>query len=109
MPVAPIVTSVLALTTGYIRSIVAEEIGLAAMKLGAGRSAKTDTIDPLAGIICTKSVGDRVKSGEEIARAYASDPERIHIVETDIRSAFRLSGQPTKSPPLIYETIESGF
>ncbi|MDQ2686631.1 MAG: thymidine phosphorylase, partial [Armatimonadota bacterium] len=42
---------VLASQSGFVKHIDAQAIGLAAMRLGAGRAAKDDVIDPLAGIV----------------------------------------------------------
>ena len=39
----------------------AQEIGIAAMLLGAGRAKKTDTIDPVVGLVMKKRVGDKFK------------------------------------------------
>jgi pyrimidine-nucleoside phosphorylase/thymidine phosphorylase len=51
---------------GYITSIEAEEIGIAAMLLGAGRKTKEDVIDFAAGITLVKKVGEEVKIGDVI-------------------------------------------
>ncbi len=49
---------------GYVASIDAEEIGIAAMLLGAGRKTKEDIIDYAAGITMVKKVGDKVEEGD---------------------------------------------
>ncbi len=51
---------------GYINSINAEKIGLAAMMLGAGRKTKDDIIDYSAGITLIKKVGDTVAKGDTL-------------------------------------------
>ena len=52
---------------GFITSIDALEIGFAGIMLGAGRTRVDEVIDPKAGILFKKKVGDRVKAGETIA------------------------------------------
>ena len=42
--------------------------GLFAMRLGAGRTVKSDPLDYETGIVFDKKVGERVKKGERIAR-----------------------------------------
>ncbi len=57
---------------GYIFDLPAKELGLFAMKLGAGRSVKTDDLDYETGILFEKKVGDWVNKGEVIAEIYAN-------------------------------------
>ena len=49
--------------TGYINDINAEDIGKAALYLGAGREKKEDKIDPTVGIVLNKRLNDRVIQG----------------------------------------------
>ncbi|MGT2741701.1 pyrimidine-nucleoside phosphorylase [Streptococcus plurextorum] len=58
---------------GYIRELPALEFGLFAMKLGAGRSVKTDNLDYESGIVFDKKVGDFVKTDEIIAKIYTNE------------------------------------
>lgn len=51
---------------GYITAIEAENIGIAAMLLGAGRKTKEDTIDFAAGITIVKKVGEKVNQGDTL-------------------------------------------
>lgn len=57
----------LAKKSGWISKIEAEEIGKAAMVLGAGRATKEDVIDHSVGILLSKKVGDYVEKGELLA------------------------------------------
>lgn len=63
MPQAKYVIDVPAKTSGVISNIVADEIGIAAMLLGAGRATKEDEIDLAVGLMLRKKVGDAVKEG----------------------------------------------
>ena len=71
-PQAPLAVEVNAPRDGVITAMNAEEIGMTAVMLGAGRAAKTDAIDPAAGIILHKKTGDVVKAGEPIATLYTA-------------------------------------
>ncbi|WP_297405060.1 thymidine phosphorylase [uncultured Cetobacterium sp.] len=53
--------------SGWISKIEAENIGKAAMVLGAGRATKDDIIDHSVGILLTKKVGDFVEEGDSLA------------------------------------------
>ena len=64
LPEAKLSVPVFSAKNGYVHEIKAEEIGTAAMLLGAGRETKEDVIDYAAGISLSKKVGDEVKGGE---------------------------------------------
>ena len=53
--------------SGYLSRLDALCVGEASMLLGAGRRAKSDVIDPGAGIRLSKKIGDRVEKGEVLA------------------------------------------
>ncbi|QQD84220.1 MULTISPECIES: pyrimidine-nucleoside phosphorylase [unclassified Jeotgalicoccus] len=58
---------VVATESGFIESIDAENVGVAASILGAGRQTKDDEIDLAVGIIHKKKVGDKVNKGDVLA------------------------------------------
>ncbi|HFU4025074.1 TPA: pyrimidine-nucleoside phosphorylase [Streptococcus suis] len=64
---------VLAEKDGYITALPALEFGLFAMKLGAGRTVKTDELDYETGLVFHKKVGEQVAKGESIATIYANE------------------------------------
>lgn len=51
---------------GYVAEIVADEVGTAAMLLGAGRATKEATIDLSVGLVLHKKVGDAVKKANRL-------------------------------------------
>ena len=58
--------------SGYISRMVADEIGVASMILGAGRATKEDVIDLAVGLVLHKKVGDKVEEGESILTIYSN-------------------------------------
>ena len=56
--------------TGYIQSINALNIGVAASRLGAGREHKDDIIDLKVGLDLHKKIGDKVVQGEPLVTLY---------------------------------------
>ncbi|MCP3964654.1 MAG: thymidine phosphorylase [bacterium] len=60
-------TAVPAAASGYVAAIAADEIGTAALLLGAGRRRKEDRLDPAVGIEIARRSGDAVRAGEPIA------------------------------------------
>jgi pyrimidine-nucleoside phosphorylase len=78
---------------GYISAINALEVGLAAITLGAGRMKKEDTIDPKAGILFRKKVGDKIKKGEVVAEIFTDKESAIEPVAKRIREAIQVSAK----------------
>lgn len=71
---------------GYVSNMVADQIGIAAMLLGAGRATKEDKIDLAVGIVLNKKVGDKVEKGESLMTIY-SDREDVEDVKAKIGRA----------------------
>lgn len=88
---------------GYITSMNAEEIGIIACILGAGREKKEDKIDFSAGIILNKKTGDYVKKGEKLCTLYTNNPETLNKV--NYFNAIEISEKEILKTPLIYKTV----
>ena len=91
--------------TGYINSCNAEMIGIAAMKLGAGRETKDDVIDFKAGIILKRKPGDFVKLGDTIATLYTDKDDSITSSEKLVLSALGYSDTNPEKQPMIYAAV----
>lgn len=84
---------------GTVLAVDAEALGHAAMVLGAGRQRTEDRIDPAAGLVMERKVGDRVTRGEALAVVHTSDPDRAGEGIRRVRAAYRIgAGVPAKSP-----------
>ena len=90
---------------GYIEDIVALDLGVAAMKLGAGRAAKDDVIDYTAGLILNKKVGDKVNKGDLLITAY-TNKINVEDVLKEIENSFAISFNFVKPREIIEEIIE---
>ena len=73
---AKYILPVLANKSGYVKTLNAKNIGEISVALGAGRTKKEDTIDPIVGIVLKKKIGDKVESGEVLAYIHASNEEK---------------------------------
>lgn len=89
---------------GTVAEIVADEIGTAAMLLGAGRATKDSVIDLAVGIVLHKKVGDAVKEGEPLLTIH-SNQESIDNVKNKLYAGIKISKDPAEAPTLIYDTI----
>lgn len=65
-------TEILSPKEGYITELPALEFGLLAMRLGAGRAVKSDTLDYESGIVFDRKIGDFVAKGDKIATIYSN-------------------------------------
>ncbi|MBM7712167.1 pyrimidine-nucleoside phosphorylase [Enterococcus xiangfangensis] len=90
-------------TSGYVTKLVANEIGIAAMLLGAGRKTKEDGIDHAVGIKLHKKIGDPVTEGESLLTIYANSKE-LAEVETLLYQNISIGDQP-EEPVLIHDII----
>lgn len=103
LPQAQYTFEVKAETTGYVSHIVADEIGVASMLLGAGRATKDDIIDLAVGLVLNKKVGDKVEAGESLVTIYANQ-EDVKDVEAKILENITISDEQVK-PTLIHKVI----
>ncbi|RKP54292.1 pyrimidine-nucleoside phosphorylase [Cohnella endophytica] len=90
---------------GYVSSIAAENMGLAAMLLGAGRATKESSIDLAVGIFLHKKVGDSVKDGESLATIHANG-ESVSDVITQIYKSIQIQENPVNPPPLLVGEVK---
>jgi pyrimidine-nucleoside phosphorylase len=106
LPKASIVQPVLATVSGFVAHIASEDIGLAAMGLGAGRQTIDSVIDMASGIMLNKKVGDSVSIGECIAYLHTNDLAALEEAQTTVLKAFQLTEQQITVDPLIQAIIE---
>lgn len=88
---------------GYISRMVADEIGVASMILGAGRATKEDVIDLAVGLVLHKKVGDKVEEGESILTIY-SNRENVEDVKQKLYDNIFIADTAT-APTLIHTII----
>ncbi|MDR6882785.1 pyrimidine-nucleoside phosphorylase [Bacillus sp. 3255] len=104
LPTAGYHVEVTAEREGYVNRIDAEQIGIAAMLLGAGRAKKEDPIDYAVGLTLNKKIGDAVKAGESICTVHANRQDVAEVIAM-IRGAYGIEdGQPAPVK-LIYDVI----
>ncbi len=98
------VAAVEARESGIVTAIDALSLGHAAVALGAGRARKEDAVDPRAGFVLHKTVGESVTAGEPLATIYATDASRA---EPDaVRAAFTIGDAAPAARPLILDRYD---
>ena len=104
-PLAKHIVEVKASKPGYIKHIVALEIGESAMRLGAGRETFDDVIDMSAGIVLNKKVGDKVAQGDVLCVVHTNKDEFASILK-DIENAFTIVDGFVEYPPTVHDYIK---
>lgn len=98
--------SIRANASGHVAKYNAELIGKAALVLGAGRTRIEDKIDPMAGIIVNKKIGEAAKKGEPIFKIYGSNKAKIHEAGKMLESSYDITKEKIESPGKIISLIE---
>jgi len=104
-PLSKHIVEVKASKSGFIKHIVALEIGESAMRLGAGRETFDDVIDMSAGIVLNKKVGDKVEKGEVLCVVHTNKEDYAPILK-DIEEAFTIVDEFVPYPPTVHDYIK---
>jgi len=105
LPRAGRIVPVPAPATGYVRRIEALEVGVAALRLGAGRETKESAIDLAVGVVLRKKVGDRVEEGEALADLHVNDETHLDEVMERMQGAYQIGTEQPPRQPLIYGLV----
>lgn len=103
LPQAKFLIEVPAKEDGFVAELVADEIGTAAMLLGAGRATKESEIDLAVGLMLNKKVGDAVKVGDSLVTIHANR-ENVDDVLKKLYESIRIADQ-ADAPTLVYGTV----
>lgn len=108
LPQAKHIITVPVQQSGYISRINAEELGIAAMLLGAGRATKDDVIDHSVGVVLRLKVGDRAELGTPLADVHAAnmaDTDSVRAAIDKLSSAFEFTPEPPAPRPLVLSVV----
>ncbi|SCM88736.1 Pyrimidine-nucleoside phosphorylase [Bacillus mycoides] len=104
LPQAQFKIEVEAKEDGYVSEIVADEIGTAAMLLGAGRATKESEIDLAVGLMLRKKVGDSVKKADSLVTIYANR-ENVEDVKAKIYENMKIAKDHVDAPTLVHGIV----
>jgi thymidine phosphorylase len=105
LPSAPVHSMLVAPRSGYIAGMQSEQMGLASMRLGAGRFKKGEQIDHRTGFILQAKVGDYCRAGEPLVEIHARNESEVAAVQEELLACYTWSDAPVTVGPLIYDTI----
>ncbi|MFV3013677.1 pyrimidine-nucleoside phosphorylase [Clostridium botulinum] len=106
LPKAKYIIPVICDRNGYINKIHAQNIGIIASELGAGRVTKDSIIDLAVGIVLNKKRSDKVKKGDIIAYIHANDKIKGEKAAKDILNNYVIEEELKEELPLIYDTVK---
>ena len=108
LPVAKENISIVADKDGTLSSMDAMSVGIAAWRLGAGRSKQGEKVSFGAGIEIHAKPGAQVKKGDLIYTLHADESDRFARAESALENSFVISqdGSVADRLPLIIEKIE---
>lgn len=106
LPKAKHVVEVRSTASGYVKSIDAEGVGIAALILGAGRETKESGIDHAVGIVLAKKVGEHVEEGETLAYIHANDINKVKESSDKLLAAYSFTEAKPEPRPLIFGMVD---
>ena len=93
--------------SGYVTRLDALSVGIAAWRLGAGRSRKEDPVSPIAGVVCVMKEGDAVDEGQPILELHVDDAERVRSAVEALDGAIDIGAEPPERKSLVLDVIRS--
>jgi len=90
---------------GTISGIDTYQLGLDSIALGAGRKSLKDSIDPKAGLVVHKHLGDKVEKGEVLVSLHTDDQKAVDELNKTISSRFDISENDFTLKGELYEIL----
>jgi thymidine phosphorylase len=94
-------------TDGYLTTLDAYAVGVAAWRLGAGRARKEDPVQAGAGILCLAKPGDRVTRGQPLLELRTDTPDAIPAALESLADGYRITDTAPPLTPLVIDTIRN--
>ena len=91
--------------SGFLQALDTTQVGWAVQRLGAGRSAPGEPVDPHAGLVMHRKLGDKVKVGEPICTLYAAREPLFAEPLALLARATTIGEEPEEPPPLLGEVV----
>ena len=98
LPVAQHVEELRANADGVVTGLDAMGVGVAAWRLGAGRSRPGEAVQAAAGVEIEKHLGDQVRAGDVLARLHTDTPERMGRALEALEGSWTLAAPGTALP-----------
>ncbi len=93
--------------TGFLARLDAGAIGLAAWRLGGGRRAPSDPVDPVAGIMCLSKEGEAVDRGEPLLELWGRPGQDPRSALLALQHAVGVEDSPPQPLPMVLQAPAS--
>lgn len=93
-------------SSGYITAVDSYLVGMASLELGAGRKEKAAPVDPQAGIVLSKKVGDKVEKDETIAVLYSNNESYLALAQELMKQAYTVGVNKPADAVLVTHVID---
>jgi thymidine phosphorylase len=90
---------------GWMAELDALAVGVASMRLGAGRATKDEDVDFGAGIECLAKPGEPVTAGQAVLRLHSDRPETFEVATELLAGAMAFSDSAPEMAPLIIDRV----
>ncbi|HET8866665.1 MAG TPA: thymidine phosphorylase [Gracilimonas sp.] len=91
---------------GFVSEMDSFEIGMASVELGAGRKKKEDGVDPQAGIVLQKKIGDKISKGETILTGYTNKVSTIDAASDGLFNAVTIAKAKPEKVDMVSHIID---
>jgi pyrimidine-nucleoside phosphorylase len=92
---------------GYVVGFATTRLGLLAIDLGVGRKKVDEVIDPKAGILLAKKVGDKVEKGETLGVIYTDRANVLDHAKRELESCIQVGASGVDIPPCILAFVDA--
>jgi pyrimidine-nucleoside phosphorylase len=101
---APRVAEIVASRAGRIVAIDTFGLGELVVRIGGGRAAKEDRIDPRVGLMVHRRLGDAIRSGDVLAELHLASEDQAAVARAT--QCFVIGDAATAAPALVLERVE---
>ena len=90
---------------GYLTSMDALKVGVAAWRLGAGRAVRTDPVQAGAGVVLHAKPGDMVREGQPLLTLHTDTPEAFPRALDALDGAWTIGPTPMDAAHVVIEKV----
>jgi thymidine phosphorylase len=107
LPTARETHDVLAPADGVLVRLDAKAVGVAAWRLGAGRTRKEDPVQAAAGVVLHAKPGAAVRAGQPLMTLHTDTPDRFDAAIADLDGALDIAPEGARPPerPLVIDRV----
>jgi len=106
LPKAKLSAPLVSPTAGYVHSVDALDVAIAALKLGAGRAKAEDKVDHAVGFDGLVKIGEPIAIGQPLCTIHAQSAGALAEATSALLAAIKIGPNPVTSPTLIDEIID---